>query len=147
MEKVLLILKYLSFQRPKVLWVYDQTSPDIINNVFTFLWTSLCVVTLLYKGPRNVWQVWHAKQEMLTPWAPDLAFFWGFTLLHGSDFFNRFCLCPLDFMLLGYRISEFVLLWILAVNTKKVVLLVKLNFTPKSLDFNLDMPTFHYYIT
>ena len=54
-----------------------------------------------------------AKQEMLTPQAPDLAFFWGFTLLYGLDFFNRFCLCPFNFMLLGYRILEFVLSWII----------------------------------
>ena len=61
----------------------------------------------------HVWQVWHTKQEMLTPRAHDLTFYWGFTLLHGLDFFNWFCLCPMDFMLFGNLISEFVLFWII----------------------------------
>ena len=78
-----------------------------------FLSTSLCVFTLPDQIPCNVWRVRHGKQEMPTPRAPDLTFFWGFTLLHGLDFFNQFCLCPLDFMLLGNQISEFVLFWII----------------------------------
>ena len=78
-----------------------------------FVSTSMCVFTLLDQSPCNVWRVWHAKQEMLTPRAPDLTFFWGFTLLHGLDFYNQICLCPLDFMKLGNRISEFVLFWMI----------------------------------
>ena len=74
--------------------------------------TSLCVFTLPDQSLCNVWWVWHAKQEMLTPQAPDVTLFWGFILLHGLDFFTRFCLCPLNFMQLGYGISEFVLFWI-----------------------------------
>ena len=50
-------------------------------------------------SPCNVWWVSHSTQEMLTPGAPDLTFFWRFTLLHGFDVFNWFCLCSLDFML------------------------------------------------
>ena len=34
------------------------------------------------KSPCKVWQVWHVKQKTLTPWAPDLTFFRGFTLVH-----------------------------------------------------------------
>ena len=48
--------------------------------------TSLCVFTLPGESPCNVWRVWHAMHEMLTPRAPDLTFFWGFTLLHGLHF-------------------------------------------------------------
>ena len=42
-----------------------------------FLSISLCVFTLPDQSPWNVWQVWHAKQEMLTPRTPDLTSFKG----------------------------------------------------------------------
>ena len=33
--------------------------------------------------------------------------------MHGLDFHDRFCLCPLDFMNFGNQISEFVLFWMI----------------------------------
>ena len=62
--------------------------------------------------PCSVWWVWHADRRCLLPEhliSPSV---------DGSHFcmawtFLQFSLCPLDFVILDYRISEFVLFWII----------------------------------
>ena len=73
-----------------------------------FFSTNLCVFTLPDQSSCNIWWVWHARQEMLTPHAPDLIFFWGFTLLHDLDIFFVFGLSlSLDFMVIYICLSDF----------------------------------------
>ena len=67
---------------------------------------SECVwgIIVSYQTPGNVWWVWHAKQVMLTPQAPDVTFFWGFTLLHGLAFLP---ILSLSFALYDAWLSDF----------------------------------------
>ena len=71
--------------------------------IFLSTTCSLCVSTLPDQSPCNVWWMWHAKQEMLTPRAPDLTFFWGSHFCMAWTFY-QFCLCPwtLWYMLIGF---------------------------------------------
>ena len=82
-----LINRLVSFTIVSDLFDWSWLMTDLIERWIFFLSTSLCVFTLPGQSPCTVWWVWHAKQEMLTPRAPDLTFFWGFTLLHGIDRF------------------------------------------------------------
>ena len=72
----------------------------------------ICVLFCRFWVCETCWQIisWQEWQEELDCiWvSPMLSihtqsliglfpFFWGFTLLHGLDFLDQFCLCPLDY--------------------------------------------------
>ena len=65
-----------------------------INGDWSFCQLACVFVLSPDQSPCNVWQVWHVKQEMLTPRVPDLAFFWGFTFCMAWTFSTDFVFVP-----------------------------------------------------